>query len=284
MAEQVKETTEMSKTPGENAETAPVEDKTVEQPSETLDAEETIDEALIVLNAIDQTIGGKGEIAEIPAELRGSIKSLVENLVFVREMFEDPLWKSILDDMADQKEDGQTPSLEVAVARNIPLEKIQTLSESEDYAGIQGELASSLQAKKTSEEEDAAYEATFEDSKKAGEEYAAEMGYDEEERNELFQFVLDLFSVMADGKLTKEEFKKVDKMRNYDRDIEDMRSQITTTETKEVLPDKASVEASVTKAKETKPSGPVNTPGMGSMSAYDNATTDVTQIGKRKRI
>ncbi len=60
---------------------------------------------------MDEQIGGKGGIAEIPDALRGSIKYLVDQLTFVKGLFEDPLWMSILDDLADQKEDGKTPSV-----------------------------------------------------------------------------------------------------------------------------------------------------------------------------
>lgn len=281
MAEEIKEPVIEKKTPEQNVDTAPLEDKSVDQVSDSLDGED-IDDALVLLNIMDKEVGGKGEIAGIPEDMRSSIKYLVEKLVFVRDLFDDPLWKAILDDMADQKEDGKTPSVEVAIARNIPLEKIQTIAESEDYEGAQNELTSNLVSKKQAEEEDAQYEASFEESKKAGEAYAAEMGYDDAQKNELFQHVLDLFKIMADGKLTVNEFKQVDKMRNYDKDVEDLRSQIQPKEAKEVLPDKASVEAAITK-KEVKPKNNANTPGIGSMGAYQNIGTDVTKVGSRRR-
>jgi hypothetical protein len=286
MAEEKKDTVIDNKTLDQNAETAPVKEKSEEATQGTSgapDAEKAIDEALMVLNLVDKEVGGKGEIAEIPEELKNSLGYIIKQLVFVRDLFDDPLWKSILDDMADQKEDGKTPSVEVAIARNIPLEKIQGLAESEDYEGVQGELSSSLSAKKQSEEEEGEYEAGFEASKKAGDEYAAEMGYSEEEKSALFQFVLDLFQVMADGKLTVEEFKKVDKMRNYDTDTEDLRSQIPSKDAKEVLPDQASIDATIkTQPKETKTT-PTNTPGLSSVNAYKDVVTDVTQVGSRKR-
>lgn len=284
MAEEIKDTVIDEKTPGQDAAIAPKEDKPVEQETETLDAED-IDDALTLLNIMDREIGGKGEIGVIPEEMRGSIKYLVEKLVFVRDLFEDPLWKSILDDMADQKEDGKTPSVEVAIARNIPLEKIQTLTESEDYEGVQGELSSNITAKKQSEEEEVEIEASFEESKKALDEYSAKMGYDEERINELSQTALDLFQILADGKISVVEWEKVDKMQNYDDDIEDLRSQIQPKEAKEVLPDKSSVDATIKTQTQTKQTSkpPVNTPGIGSMGAYNNVGTDITNIGKRKR-
>jgi len=281
MAEEIK-TPEIEKTPEQNATTAPVVDKPVDENPESIDAED-FDDALMLLNIMDKEVGGKGEISGIPEDMRNSIKYLVEKLIFVRDLFEDPLWKAILDDMADQKEDGNTPSIEVAIARNIPLDKIQAITESEDYEGVQNELSSNLTAKKQAEEEEAQYEASFEESKKAGEEYAAKMGYDEDEKNALFQHVLDMLKITADGKLTVKEFELADKMRNYDKDTEELRSQIQEKEAKEVLPDKASIETAVAANKKEKPKSRINTPGIGSMSVYDNAVTDITKIGSRNR-
>jgi len=281
MAEEVKEPAMDDKSSKVQTPAAPTMDESEGGSSETLDGED-IDDVLTLLNIVDKEIGGNGEIAGIPDELRNSFKYIVDKLIFVRDLFEDPLWKSILDDMADQKEDGKTPSVEVAIARNIPLEKLQTLAESEDYEGTQTELTSNMEAGKKAEEEEMAYEANFEASKKAGEEYAAEMGYDEDEKNSLFQLVLDLLKITADGILTIDEFRKVDKMRNYDKDIEDLRSQIKPKETKEVLPDKSSVDAKI-KTQIPKVNKPANGPGIGSLSAYQNVATDVTQIGSRRR-
>lgn len=287
MAKKENESVSDSKTPEVVEDTAPAMDETVEQTSETsetLDAED-IDNTLMLLNLMDQEIGGKGEIAGIPDELSGSLKYLVEKLVFVRELFEDPLWKSILDDMADQKEDGQTPSVEVAIARNIPLEKLQFIAENEDYEGAQSELTSNLAAKKQAEDDEAGYEASFEESKKALDEYASGMGYDEERKNQLAQVGLDLFQILADGVITAAEWERVDKMDNYDKDMADVIGQIPTDDAKEVLPDKASVEAAAasnTQAKTKKPTQATG-PGLGSMGAYQNVTTDYTKTGSRNR-
>lgn len=282
MAEEIKDTVIEEKTPEQNAEVAPVKDETTEQTSEVLDAED-IDDALVLLNIMDKEVGGTGEIAEIPEAMRNSIKYLVEKLVFVRDLFEDPLWKSILDDMADQKEDGKTPSVEVAIARNIPLEKIQTISESEEYDGVQDELTSSLANKKQMDEEDAALEVSFDESLKGLDEHATEMGYSEDEKNELANFAFEQYKVWADGKLVKDEWNKIDKMRNYDKDTADLRSQVRPKEAKEVLPDKASVEAAVAqKPIETKTKKPVTGPGLSSMGAYENVGTNYTQTGKNR--
>lgn len=286
MAENMNEQ-EVQKTT-EKETTAPVTDKPEVEKTENMDAEkasDTIDETLAVLNVLDKQNGGTGSITEVPEAMKAVIKSLIDNLVLVRDLFEDPLWKAILDDMADQKEDGKTPSVEVAIARNIPLENLQGLAESEDYEGVQSELSSSISAKKEAAQMESEYESSFEESKMAGEEYAKEMGYSEEERNSLFQMVLDLMQILADGKLTKEEFRKVDQMRNYDKDVEALRSQIQPEAKKEVLPDKASVEAAMqNKQAKPQPKAPMATPGLSSMTGpYANATTDYTKTGPRNR-
>lgn len=270
------------KTPIEQTETAPVLDKTESTPLDAEEAIDTLDEVLMILNVIDQERGGKGEITEIPEALQGSLNALIEDLKFVRGVFEDPLWEAILDDMADQKEDGKTPSVEVAIARNIPLENIQGLAESEDYEGVQNELTSSMAAKKQSEEEEVELGAGFEESMKALDEYVATMGYDEERKNALAQTALDLFKIVADGKIMGAEWEKIDKMQNYDGDMADMIAQIPSDKVKEVLPDKSSVDAAPV-AKEPTRSAPVTGPGMSSMNAYNTPTVDVTQIGSRKR-
>jgi len=268
-----------SKTPKEEpkpAETAPEGGKPAEAPDE-----EDISDLLALVNVLDSETGGQGKISDIPKELRNSIKYMYDKLVFMRDLFEDPEWKAILDDLADQKEDGQTPSVEVAVARNIPIQKLQGLAESEDYEAAQNGLADNLQAGKDKEAEEAEFQKKFEASQAAGEEYAKEMGYDEEEKNALFQMVLDLFTVMGDGVLTKEEWAKVDKMRNYDKHTADLQAQIEAQgETKEVLPDQASMEAAPAPKPQAKPR---SVPGLGSMSAYQNPTTDITRVGSRRR-
>lgn len=265
------------KTPVVEADTkttvAPMDQTTDEAP-----AKEDIDDVLMLLNMMDKESGGKGEIAEIPDGLRGSIGFLVDKLNFVRELFEDPDYKALLDDLADQKEDGQTPSVKVAIARNIPIEDIQSLADTEDYEGVQNSLTDSLTAQKQADEEDALFEANFQESKAAGDTYAAEMGYDEEEKQALFDLVLELFRIMGDGKLTVEEFRRVDKMRNFDKITEDLRSQIPTGDTKEVLPDQASIETAKAAMPAPQPSAPANSMGMGSMSAYQDPMTDVTAV------
>lgn len=283
MAEEMKDQVINQKSTTET-ETAPVEDKTVETPEQT-DTSDTIDEVLMILNIINETNGGSEQITEIPDNLQAPLQSLINDLKSVRVFFEDPLGEALIEDIKDQMEDGSTPSVEVAVARNIPIEKLQALAENEDYTGAQNELRSKLEADKMAMQQEADYESSFEESKAAGEAYAAEMGYNEEEKNALFQRVLDWIQVLADGKLTKEEFRKIDKGDNYDADIADLKSQIPTSETKEVLPDKASVEAAMQTKPKTQAQRSNSTPGMASIanSVYNKPTTDYTKTGQRKR-
>lgn len=263
---------------------APAMDETAMESgsTEAPDAED-IGEMLAVLNVADEEVGGKGGITDVPGNLRKPIGYLVDKLLFLRQLFDDPKWQALVDDLHDQREDGKTPSVEVAIARTIPLEKLQELADTEDYEGVQSELAVSLEAKGQEAEAEAQFAEKFQASQKAGDEYAAEMGYDDAEKNALFQVVLDLFKVMGDGVLTKDEWSKVDKLRNYDKDVADLKSQIETQGSKEALPDQASMDAAINASKQPKQAPkPVNAPGMSSMSAYENAT-DITSIGKRKR-
>lgn len=261
---------ENKKTPNATVEqtttVAPIKDETTEggAVTEAPDAEDFSD-VINLLNTLDTDIGGKGEISEIPDALRGSIKFLVDQLIFMRDVFEDPLFKAILDDLADQKQDGKTPSMMVAIARTIPGEKLQELADNEDYAGMQSELANELAMKKQAEEDEAAYMEGFEESQKAGESYAARMGYDESRKNELFQKVFDLFKIMGDGKLTEAEFEDIDKMLNYGPDTEALRAQIEQQDAKEMLPDQASIESAMQAPKKEMSRQNTNVPGLGSM-------------------
>lgn len=218
---------------------APKTDKPMDAAGDSPDTED-IDDIIIFLNSLDQASGGKGEIAEISDELRKPISYLVEVMTKIRQAYKDPMWEALVDDMNDQIEDGKTPSVEVAIARTIPLAKIQELADNEDYGSVQDELASTLEENQRMEDEDKLLEASFEETKKAGDEYAAEMGYDEERTNALFQKVLDFAKIIGDGVLTKAEFAEVDKMLNYDPDTESLKAQISAQPAKEILPDQAS--------------------------------------------
>ena len=229
---------------------------------------------------MDSEVGGKGEITGIPEELKASIQYLVDKLIVVRDAFADPDWKALLDDMADQAEEGKTPSAKVAIARVIPLEVLQELADNEEYEGAQTELADNLAMQQQTDDEDAMYDENFQKTQQAADVYAKKMGYDEARKNALLQKVFDLYKVMADGILTEAEFAEVDKMLNYDTDTADLRSQIESGKTeKEMLPDQASVEATLTATKEKKTPKPANTPGLESIS-YD--TPAFMNTGKKR--
>jgi len=244
---------------------APTKEKTME--GEGGPGKEDFNNVLEILNMMDSEVGGKGKITEIPEDLKASIKYLVDKLIVVRDAFADPMWKSLLDDMADQAEDGKTPSVEVAIARTVPMEKLQELADNEEYEGAQSELADNLAAKQKTEDEDAMYDQNFQKTQEAANAYAEKMGYDETRKNVLLQKVFDLYKVMADGILTEHEFSEVDKMLNYDTDTADLRSQIESGKSeKEVLPDQSSVDATI-KASQEKPVKKSNSvPGLGSMN------------------
>jgi len=211
---------------------------------------------------------------------------LVGLLTGLKDLYEDPLYMAINDDLFDQREEGLTPSVEVAIARNIPLDRLQDLADSEDYEGTQSELTDGIAAGKQATMDGEQDEANFELSQQAGQEYAAEMGYDEARTNELFQKVLDLLQVMGDGVLTKAEFAEVDKMLNYGPDTENLRSKLSAQTPKEVLPDQASIDATVTKTNQAPPrKAPVNAPGMASLAAYgEDTNAKITGTGKRRRV
>ena len=261
---------------------APVMDEPIVDAPEA----EDLSDVISLLNLMDTNNGGKGAIADIPEDLRGSIKYLVGLLTGLKDLYEDPLYMAINDDLFDQREEGLTPSVEVAIARNIPLDRLQDLADSEDYEGTQSELTDGIAAGKQAVVDGEQDEANFELSQQAGQEYAAEMGYDEARTNELFQKVLDLLQVMGDGVLTKAEFAEVDKMLNYGPDTENLRSKLSAQTPKEVLPDQASIDATVTKTNQAPVrKAPVNAPGMASLAAYgEDTNAKITGTGKRRRV
>lgn len=241
-----------------------------------------ITDVITILNAIDSDLGGKGEIKSIPPELVSVMKSLVQKLIVLRDVSEDPLWKAILDDIVDQKEDGSPASLKVAIARNVPLQELMDLAENEDYAGAQKSLGDKLNADKEMAAEDERISMNFDKSKANFEAYCAKNNYDEAEKSALWEKVSMLMRVFGDGLLTEGEFAEVDKMRNYDSDIAGMKAQIPAENKKEVLPDKASIDASIYPAAK-KPASYQPRNQIESMAA-NAPLVDVTDIGKRKRM
>ena len=259
----------------------PGEKPTEEVVSEEAPDTEDIDDVLIILNTMDELSGGKGSLSGIPDELRGSISYLIEKLKFVRDMFEDPYWKQIMDDLADQREDGNTPSVEVAIARTIPIEKLIELADNEDYEGVQKSLSESLANKKSMKEEDKEYEGKFSKVMENLDTYASNIGYDDTQKQELAQFTFDLIKIIGDGDITVDEFAKVDKMRNYDKDTEDLRKQIgEAPDTKEVLPDQASIESGSMSSPKAAPAPRKEGPGMESMIGM--GTPAFLQTGRKR--
>ena len=223
--------------------------------------------------------GGKGDIAEIDPNLVGTVKFLLDKMIALRDAFQDPLFKSVLDDMVDQQEDGKTPSILVAVARNVPMEELQDLADNENYADVQGAVDERLAKDESDMEAEGVLMANFDESQASGQAYADEMGYDEAEAQELSKTAMDWFSVLGDGKITKEEWDKVDKMRNYERDTEELRNQIPEVPTKEVLPDKASISATMTET--PKATKPVPRNSIETLASMPGAT-GFGDVGKRR--
>jgi len=281
MAEQIK-TDEVKENKGMNSDKST--EKNVAQNSKPTEAptNNDIDQVINVLNELDMLSGGKGTIKQLPPELLGSVKYLIDKMTAVKEAFADPLFVSLIDDMVDQHEDGQIPSVEVAVVRNIPIEKLQDLADTEEYGNTQMELANNLASQKTKEEEDSILDQNFASSQAAGDEYAAEMGYSSDEKNALFKFMMDMYSIIGDGKLTKKEWKDVDNMRNFDKITGDLQSQIRSQEdAKVVLPDQSSIEAakSSTQNMNRPRQNNTNVPGLSSLgngNPYQNVSTDYT--------
>lgn len=251
---------------------------TGETETEAVD-ENDITDVIDILNAIDKDGGGKGEIGNIPPELAGVVKFIVGKMIALRDAFEDPLFKAVLDDLVDQKEDGQTPSVAVAIVRNVPIQELVDLADSEEYEGAQTSLKGKLDAGKKEQEDDAKIEAGLNESKANLDAYAAKNNLNEARKTELWNKVLAWATAFANGVITEAEYAKVDKGENYDNDIASIKNQLPEQPKKEVLPDKASVEAAINPA----PKAPAQPRNQLEMLGMMQPTTDVTEIGKRKR-
>lgn len=234
-----------------------------------------IDDVLAILNEINQISGGKGNIANIPNELHSPIKFLIEKMITIRDAFDDPLFKDVLDDMDEQRQSGQVPSLLVAVARNVPMEELTKLADDENYEDVQSAVNDRVSKMKESEDSERALYANFDKSKKAIDAYCAKMGYDENRKKTLYARIAKLRDIFADGLITEEEVGEIDKIDNYDSDIAAIQSQIPAGETKTVLPDQASINRSIAEQ-----SAPKQTPqpSIGSIQTQP----DYMNVGKRK--
>jgi len=277
--EQVKKPESGKTAPVEPAETAPETDKpeSVEQP-EPVD-ENDISDVIEILQEIQSVTGGSGEIKSIPPELLGIVRFLIEKMATLKNHFEDPLFKSVLDDMVFQSEEGQTPSFLVAVARNVPMDELEALADNENYSDVQNSVKGKLDKEKEDGMAEEELFAKFDKTKAEFESYCQKNSLTDEAKSALWGKTVMLMKIFGDGFISEKEFAEVDKMNNYDNDIAGLKKQLPENPKKEVLPDKASIDAAMNPAPVQK-SQPRNM--MENMAAMQGGV-DVTEIGKRKR-
>jgi hypothetical protein len=274
MPEEVKTTT-----PIDTDTPAPEMDKTESGEQAATTDENDISDIIDILKEIQSVTGGKGEITSIPPELLGIVKFLIEKMATLKNHFEDPLFKAVLDDMVFQSEEGQTPSFLVAVARNVPMDELEAVADNENYGDVQQSVADKLNKEKEAGEAEEELFAKFDKSKAEFEAYCTENSLSDEAKSALWGKVVMLMKIFGDGYISKKEYAEVDKMNNYDNDIAGLKKQLPEKPKKEVLPDKASIDAAMNPAPVQK-SQPRNS--MERMVAMQPAT-DITEIGKRKR-
>lgn len=259
------------KTPEENTQEASEKSEATAAPDE-----QDIEQVLMILNEVDQISGGKGKIGGIPPEVLGPVKFLIEKMVTIRDAFEDPLFKDVLDDMNDQRMSGQVPSLLVAVARNVPMEELQRVADDEGYEDVQMAVNDRVSKEKEDAESEKKLYGNFDTSKKEIEAYCAECGYDDARKQKLYARIAMLRDIFADGLVTKKEAAEIDKIDNYDQDIQTLKSRVPAGGVKTVLPDKASIEESMTTKKAPAPS-------QNSIQSTANfQTPDYLNTGKRR--
>lgn len=257
-----------------------VETTEASEMSETTAApdEQDIERVLMVLNELNQVRGRKGNISGIPPELLDVVKDVIEMITTIRDAYEDPLFKDVLDDMNDQRMNGQVPSLLVAVARNVPMEELQIVADDEGYEDVQSAVSDRVSKEKEDQESEKALYGNFDTSKKNIDDYCSEMGYDDARKQTLYATIGMLRNCFADGLLTKEEIAKIDKIDNYDGDVETLKSKVAPAGgVKTVLPDKASIDESMTATKKA----PVAS-GNSIQSTANFNTPDYLNTGKRR--
>lgn len=279
-AQEQVESPELGKTaPAETAETAPEMGKTESgEQTETVD-ENDISDVIEILQEIQSVTGGKGEIKSIPPELLGIVRFLIEKMATLRTHFEDPLFKAVLDDMVFQSEEGETPSFLVAVARNVPMDELEALADNENYSDVQTSVGDKLNKEKEDGKAEEELYAKFDKTKAEFESYCQENSLSDEAKSALWGKVVMLMKIFGDGFISKNEFAEVDKMNNYDNDIAGLKKQLPENPKKEVLPDKASIDAAMNPVPSTKSQPRNSLEQMASMQP----SVDVTDIGKRKR-
>jgi len=231
--------------------TAQNDDKPVDDKDDV--TEEDISNVIATLNEFQKIIGGKEQIANIPKELVKINKFMIEKMIALRDMYEDPYWKQMIDDMVDQKEDGKTPSVVVAAARVIPQDEYEEAVDNENYDDVQAKVGQKVQGIKDAQDNEASMASNFKASQDAGKAYCQKMNYDDSEMKDLFSLAMSWFKILGDGMISEEEWAKIDKMRNYDGDTKMLRDQLPAAPTKEVLPDKSSMQASMNAPAPTKP-------------------------------
>lgn len=271
---------EMGKTdPVDTAKPAPEMDQTAET-GEPMD-EEDISDIIGILNLIDKDYaGGKGEISTIPPELKGVVKTLITKLLALKNSYKDPYWVAINDDLVEQGEEGvENPSVLVAIARNVPLDELESIADNENYGDIQKSVSDKLNKESEDGKAEEELYGKFDKSKAEFEAYCQENSLSDEAKSALWQKVVMLMKIFGDGYISKTEYAEVDKMNNYDNDIAGLKNQMPKQPKKEVLPDKASIGEAMNPVPVTKPQ-PRNS--IENMAAYSGGT-DVTEIGKRKR-
>ena len=262
----------------------PIPATTEENPQEASEKSETtaapdeqdIEQVLMILNELSQISGGKGKIAGIPPEVLGPVKYLIEKMVTIRDAFGDPLFQDVLDDMNDQRMNGQVPSLLVAVARNVPMEELMKVADDEGYEDVQSAVNDRVSKEKEDSESEKKLYGNFDTSKKEIEGYCADAGYDDARKQKLYARIAMLRDVFADGLVTKKEAAEIDKIDNYDSDMASLKSQVPAGGVKTVLPDKASIDESMTPKKPMQSS----MPSIESTANY--STPAYLQTGKRK--
>lgn len=245
--------------------------------------QEDISDIIGMLNEMAGISGGEEKISDVPQNMRGVIRFMIQKMIVMRDLFKDPLYKIILDDMADQAEDGKTPSLLVAFVRNVPRDEYEELADSEDYESAQGRVSSQLSDMDTAKQSEDELLDKFNESQEAGKRFAKSMGYDEQEIVKLFGFAFEWFKILGDGVISENEWAKVDKMRNYDADVEALKQRMPQAPRKEVLPDKSSMGSAPMPTRGT--AAPTATNSIERMGAgMASPTEDITQVGKRKFI
>lgn len=266
------------KSPASNQMTSKAPDK--DKPNESNEPleKEDISDLIAMLNVVQRAEGGAGDITDVPENLVKVSRFLITKMMGLRDAFVDPLFKAILDDMVDQREEGQTPSVIVAISRVVPIEQIQEVADNENYAEMQGSVASAEESRKSEQAKNDQLEMNINQFISDIDAYCTEMNYDETEKEALTNYINNFINALADFKLTIEEIKEFDKGRNYGRDINELKSQIPAEPKKEVLPDKASIDESVAPvSQKPKPMTQME------IMAASQPQTDVTQIGARKR-